>query len=175
MDTISFDGVVTTHHAEIHRFCVRVTASTSAGDDVSQETFLRAYRAYAALPADANVRAWLFAIAANLCRNYFRSEKRRRLAHAAVQALPGDSGPAGPERETLFNEGVAVIEQAIARLPFKQRLAFVLRKLHDLDYDEVARTLDCSAESARAHVFQALRKVRQSLNGHHLLATEQPR
>jgi RNA polymerase sigma-70 factor (ECF subfamily) len=175
MDTTSFDGLVAAHHAEIHRFCVRVTASTSAGDDVSQETFLRAYRAYAALPADANVRAWLFAIAANLCRNYFRSEKRRRLAHAAVHAIPGDSGPAGPEHETLFNEGVALIERAIAGLPVKQRLAFVLRKLHDLDYDDVAQTLDCSAESARAHVFQALRKVRQSLNGHHLLATESKR
>ena len=170
-----FDAFVTAHHAEIHRFCVRVTASTSAADDLSQETFLRAYRAYAALPADANARAWLFAIAANLCRNHFRSEKRRRLAHEAVGALPADSGPPGPERETLFNEGVALIEAAVAGLPLKQRLAFVLRKLHDLDYDEVARSLECSPESARAHVFQALRKVRQSLNGHHLLATEQRR
>ena len=175
MQIESFDGLVTAHHAEIHRFCVRVTASASAGDDVSQETFLRAYRAYAALPDDANVRAWLFAIAANLCRNYFRSEKRRRLAHAAVSAIPEVKGPAGPEHETLFNEGMAVIEAAIAELPLKQRLAFVLRKLHDLDYDEVARTLECSAESARAHVFQALRKVRQHLNGHHLLFTESPR
>ncbi len=175
MDVASFDALVTAHHAEIHRFCARVTARASAADDLSQETFLRAYRAYATLPADANARAWLFAIAANLCRNHFRSEKRRRLAHAAVRAIPDDTGPPGPEGETLFNEGVALIEAAIAGLPLKQRVAFVLRKLHDLDYDEVARTLHCSAESARAHVFQALRKVRQSLNGHELLATEQRR
>ena len=175
MDVDSFDGVMTAHHAEIHRFCARVTASASTADDVSQETFLRAYRAYAGLPAGANVRAWLFAIAANLCRNHFRAEKRRRLAHAAVQALPDERGPAGPERETLFNEGVALIEATVAALPLKQRLAFTLRKLHDLDYDEVARSLDCSAQTARAHVFQALRKVRQSLNGHQLLAREQTR
>jgi RNA polymerase sigma-70 factor (ECF subfamily) len=175
MDLTSFDGFVSAHHAEIHRFCARVTGRASAADDLSQETFLRAYRAYADLPQSANARAWVFAIAANLCRNHFRSEKRRRLAHAAVQAIPGDSGPAGPERETLFNEGVALIEQAIAGLPMKQRLAFVMRKLHELDYDQVAETLNCSAETARAHVFQALRKVRQTLNGHHLLFTEPTR
>jgi RNA polymerase sigma-70 factor (ECF subfamily) len=175
MDVASFDALVTAHHAEIHRFCARITGWSSAADDLSQETFLRAYRAYAALPDTANARAWLFVIAANLCRNHFRSEKRRRLAHAGIQAIPGDSGPAEPERETLFNEGVALIEQAVAALPTKQRLAFVLRKLHDLDYDQVAKSLDCSAESARAHVFQALRKVRQTLNGHHLLFTEQTR
>ena len=172
MDVASFDAFVTAHHAEIHRFCARMTGRASTADDLSQETFLRAYRAYAGLPADANARAWVFAIAANLCRNYFRSEKRRRLAHAAVQAMPGDSGPSEPERQTLFNEGLAVVEQAIAALPLKQRLAFVLRKLHDLEYGEVAESLKCSPESARAHVFQALRKVRQTLNGHHLLVTE---
>jgi RNA polymerase sigma-70 factor (ECF subfamily) len=175
MDLTSFDGFVSAHHAEIHRFCARVTGRASTADDLSQETFLRAYRAYAALPASANARAWVFAIAANLCRNHFRSEKRRRLAHAAVQAISGDSGPPEPERETLFNEGVALIEHAIAGLPLKQRLAFVMRKLHDLEYDQVAESLNCSAESARAHVFQALRKVRQSLNGHHLLVTEPTR
>lgn len=175
MDLTSFDGFVTAHHAEIHRFCARVVGGASAADDLSQETFLRAYRAYAGLPPDANARAWLFAIAANLCRNHFRSEKRRRLAHEGIQALPGDSGPSEPERETLFNEGVALIERAIAGLPMKQRLAFIMRKLHDLDYEQVAETLHCSPESARAHVFQALRKVRQTLNGHHLLSTEPSR
>ena len=42
----------------------------------------------------------------------------------------------------------------------------MLRKIHELDYESIARTLDCSADSARAHVFQALRKIRHTLNGH---------
>ena len=45
-----------------------------------------------------------------------------------------------------------------------------MRKIHDLDYEAIGRSLDCSAESARAHVFQALRKIRLSLNGHELPA-----
>jgi DNA-directed RNA polymerase specialized sigma24 family protein len=51
----------------------------------------------------------------------------------------------------------------VTTLPLKQRLAFVMRKVHDLDYDAIARSLDCSADSARAHVFQALRKIRRDL------------
>ncbi len=55
------------------------------------------------------------------------------------------------------------MEAVVERLPLRQRLAFILRKIHDLDYEVIARSLDCSAETARAHVFQALRKVRQNL------------
>ena len=71
----------------------------------------------------------------------------------------------GPEAAVLAGEVRTLTEAAIRRLPLKQRLAFTLRKVHDLDYDAIARSLDCSPDSARAHVFQALRKIRRSLNG----------
>src|SRR6266545_6039070 len=61
-----FEAVVAAHHSEIHRYLVRATSRPGDADDLSQETFVRAYRAYRALPPDANVRAWLFAIATNL-------------------------------------------------------------------------------------------------------------
>lgn len=163
-----FETVVATHHAEIYRYLLRTTARSTEAQDLSQETFLRAYRAYRSLPGDANVRAWLFAIATNLSRNHFRAEKRRRAAHAAVRADAPPVDGAGPEEETRFNEARALIDAVISRLPLKQRLAFTMRKIHDLDYEAIGQSLDCSPESARAHVFQALRKVRQSLNGHEL-------
>ena len=68
----AFEMVVATHHAEIHRYVMRVTARSSDADDLSQETFIRAFRAHRTLPPDANFRAWLFTIATNVCRNYFR-------------------------------------------------------------------------------------------------------
>jgi len=159
-----FETILEAHHAEIYRYLRRVTSRAAEADDLSQETFLRAYRAYRALPSDANVRAWLFTIATNLARNHFRSEGRRSRAHAAVVGSRSvlDDG-AGPEGETLFNETRARVEAVVERLPLRQRLAFILRKIHDVDYEVIARSLDCSAETARAHVFQALRKIRQSL------------
>ena len=168
----SFETLVTVHHPEIHRYLVRMTRRAAEAEDLSQETFLRAYRAYRSLPDDANVRAWLFAIATNLFRNHVRSERRRVTAHAEVRARGHEADGQGPEGETLFNETRELIEDIVAGLPFKQRTAFVLRKIHDLDYEVIGRSLDCTAESARAHVFQALRKIRHSLNGHELPVTE---
>jgi RNA polymerase sigma-70 factor (ECF subfamily) len=171
----TFETVVAVHHPEIHRYLRRITARSSVAEDLSQETFLRAYRAYRALPEDANVRAWLFAIATNLFRNHLRSEKRRSTFQATVMATVSETGGSGPEGESVYRETRTLIEEVVAGLPTKQRTAFVLRKIHELDYETIARTLDCSADSARAHVFQALRKIRQSLNGHEFAVTEVPR
>ena len=175
IDDAEFEAMVATHHAEIYRYLLRTTGRTGDADDLSQEAFLRAYRAYRALPKDANVRAWLFAIATNLARNYFRSESRRRRAYAGVSDTRSDVDPASPEEAHRFYETRALVERVVDGLPLKQRLAFVLRKLHDLEYDAIARSLQCSPDSARAHVFQALKKIRLGLNGHELPTMESVR
>jgi RNA polymerase sigma factor (sigma-70 family) len=167
-----FETVVAAHHAEIHRYLVRATSRPGDADDLSQETFVRAYKAYRALPPDANVRAWLFAIATNLCRNHYRSEGRRRLAMAAAAADVSERGPAWPEGEAIANQQSARIDRIVAALPFKQRVAFTLRKVHELDYDAIGKSLECSGESARAHVFQALKKIRQGLDDLDVVHTE---
>jgi len=163
-----FETIVGAHHGEIYRYLRRVTARPTEAEDLSQETFLRAYRAYRTLGPDANVRAWLFAIATNLSRNHFRSEKRRRVAHQAVSLENREADPEGPEAEALLGEARTLVDITVRGLPLKQRLAFIMRKIHDLDYEAIGRSLDCSPESARAHVFQALRKIRVGLNGHEL-------
>jgi RNA polymerase sigma-70 factor (ECF subfamily) len=170
-----FEAIVTGHHAEIYRYLRRLTFRTGEAEDLSQETFFRAYRAWAALPSDANVRAWLFKIATNVFRNHARGERRRLIAHATVHASRREADPDGPEAAAVAGELQALTEATIQRLPVKQRMAFTLRKLHDLDYELIGQSLDCSAETARAHVFQALRKLRTSLDGQALPRTESPR
>lgn len=166
MDEAGFETMVATHHGEIYRYLVRATGRTSDADDLSQETFLRAYRAFRALPKDANARAWLFTIATNLSRNHFRSLTRRRRAYEVVGLLTSErDGEATPDGMAVGRELSAVVTTAIGRLPTKQRLAFLQRKIHGLDYDSIGASLGCSAESARAHVFQALKKIRRALDG----------
>jgi RNA polymerase sigma-70 factor, ECF subfamily len=160
-----FEAVVEAHHAEIHRYLARVTARATDADDLSQEVFLRAFRAHRALPPEANVRAWLFAIATNLCRNHFRSEGRRRRAYVAARGDGPAPDPGRPEGLVEYGEAAARVDQVIAALPPKQRLAFTLRKIHELEYDAIGTSLHCSADSARAHVFQAMRKIRRGLDG----------
>jgi RNA polymerase sigma-70 factor (ECF subfamily) len=166
MGEAGFEAIVAAHHAEIYRYLRRLAWRAAEADDLSQETFLRAYRAWHGLTPDANVRAWLFAIATNVYRNHARSERRRRTAYAAAETIRPARTAGGPEEEAMARETRTLTEAAIGRLPLKQRAAFVLRKLHDLDYDFIGRSLDCSADTARAHVFQALRKIRTSLDGH---------
>jgi RNA polymerase sigma-70 factor (ECF subfamily) len=161
-----FETIVVAHHPEIYRYLRRVTGRASEAEDLSQETFLRAFRAYRRLAPDANVRAWLFAIATNLRRNHARGERRRRAAHESIRSRGRQIEGEGPESEALFKEARSVMEGVIDTLPLKQRLAFVLRKVHDLSYDEIGRSLECSADSARANVFQAFRKLRAGLDGH---------
>jgi len=88
----AFESIVAAHHGEIHRYLVRATLRPGDADDLSQETFVRAYKAYRALPPDANVRAWLFTIATNLSRNHFRAEGRRRRAMAMAAAGATEQG-----------------------------------------------------------------------------------
>ena len=175
LDEAGFETIVATHHGEIYRYLRRLAWRTAEADDLSQETFLRAYRARQRLTPDANVRAWLFAIATNVFRNHARSERRRRAAHDTVRVTRRELELDGPEAEAVAGQVRTLTEQAIRGLPLKQRLAFTLRKMHELDYEVIGQSLDCSPESARAHVFQALRKIRTMLNGHALPPTEPTR
>jgi len=168
----TFEALMSDHHAEIYRYVLRVTGRRQDADDLSQETFLRAFRAHRTLPPDANSRAWLFAIATNLTRNHFRSQKRRRLAYAAVVAETRETDDERPDGVAVSQEIGSAVDQAVSRLPLKQRLAFLQRKVHGLDYEAIGESLACSAETARAHVFQALRKVRRALEGRELIGKE---
>jgi RNA polymerase sigma-70 factor (ECF subfamily) len=158
-----FDAVVSAHHEEILRYLRRVIGQAGDAEDLCQETFLRAYRAFGKLQEEANVRAWLFAIATNLAKNHFRSESRRRKAYGRVKAEVLEDVGAFAEAALDARETGVLLEGIIEGLPLKQRLAFIQRKLHDMDYAVIGNSLGCSEETARAHVFQALRKIRQGL------------
>lgn len=172
MSDRTFEALMSEHHAEIYRYVLRVTGRRQDADDLSQETFLRAFRAHCRLPADANARAWLFAIATNLTRNHFRSQKRRRLAYSAVVTETRETDEERPDGVTMSREIGAAVDQVISGLPLRQRLAFLQRKVHGLDYEAIGRSLECTTETARAHVFQALRKIRRALEGRELIGKE---
>ncbi len=82
---------------------------------------------------------------------------------AAAGAEPPADERGTPEGEVLFAEARARADEVVAGLPLKQRMAFTMRKIHDLEYDAIGASLGCSAESARANVFQALKKIRHAL------------
>src|SRR5215471_1440735 len=75
---LPFAEVVTLHQGAVYRYLLRFTRNLHDAQDLFQDTFLRAHRAYTTLPTDANLRAWLMQIAINLTKNYVRDRQRRR-------------------------------------------------------------------------------------------------
>ena len=167
-----FEQLVTQHHREIYVYISRLTRGSSETDDLFQDTFLRAYKAYHRLPEDANTRAWLFRIATNLCRNHFRRLQRHQDVHlhgmleTIEQTWSRTDGASydDPEQLLLSQDMERRVLVIIDALPLKQKAALIQRKLHGLPYDNIAASLQCSQESARAHVFQALKKIRMALD-----------
>jgi RNA polymerase sigma-70 factor, ECF subfamily len=166
-----FEQLITRHHREIYLYIWRLTRGADEAQDLFQDTFLRAYRAYDRLSADANTRAWLFKIATNLCRNHFRRQKRSRhvgldevLTVVEQRASHGNgTAPDDPEQHMLWHDLQQHVLAIIEGLPLKQKAALIQRKLHGCPYDTIAVSLQCSPEAARAHVFQALKKIRARL------------
>ena len=159
-----FEAIVLAHHGHIHRYLCRLTARAGEAEDLAQETFLRAYRTWPGLSPATNHRAWLYTIATNVYRNHLRGERRRLRAYATVRVTVRAVGIDQPEADAVAGEVRALTVAAIGRLPLKQRLAFTMRKLEELDYETIGGSLACSAQTARAHVFQALRKIRATLD-----------
>jgi RNA polymerase sigma-70 factor, ECF subfamily len=161
---LPFEDAMRRHDREIMRFIMRMTRDREDALDLFQETFLRAYRAYPQLDSEAGIRPWLFKIAANLCRNRARDNARhsRVIApEADAQALDGIAPHQMNHANHSASAGALDLRRAIASLPGKQGQAFVMRKIVGLDYSEIGAALGCSEESARAGVYQALRKLKE--------------
>lgn len=156
---LSFDVVLKRYQDEIYRYTIQLTRNLTDADDLYQETLLKAYRAFGRLDGNANYRAWLYRIATNTFLSQQRKKGRERPLDSEMdQNVPAISvDPAAQmDAQDLLNE----VETFIKALPPKQRIALVLRKYHELGYDQIAQTLNSSEDAARASVYEALRKLR---------------
>jgi RNA polymerase sigma-70 factor (ECF subfamily) len=139
-----------------------MTGNCEDAADILQETFLRAFKSFPKLPPDANHRAWLYRVAGRLALNLARSKKVRN-------AVPIEEAFHLPERggdlESLVETRRLArhLSVAVRRLSSRQRIALLQRKFEGLSYSEIASTLGCSEDSARAHVYQAMEKIRRKL------------
>ena len=159
---IPFEEILQRHQREIMRYLLRLSGDREDAADLFQETWLRAYRAYPRLDPNREVRPWLYTIAVNLCRNRARDGARRR---RVIVAVDDEKSPAKGRRKVYRsmseNDGYAVVHlrELISALPAKQREALGLRYFAGLEYAEIAAAMDCSQQSARANVSQAVKKL----------------
>jgi len=150
-DLLTFGELLERHEREIFAYALRLVGDRDDADDVYQETFLAAFRAWP--PARrGQERAWLYRIATNKVID--RARRAKRLVRLADLRL------AAPDRDGV---SLADLAQAIKVLPEGQRAAFVLRKVQGLEYADVARALECSEDAARSRVAEAIKKVREAM------------
>jgi RNA polymerase sigma-70 factor (ECF subfamily) len=159
LPVLSFDDLVDRHQTEIYRFALQLTRNRDDADDLYQETLIKAYRAFDRLDGTANYRAWLYKIATNtFLSNQRRAGREGPLDETVEMSLPAETTDhaASLDARDLLQE----VERFVANLPAKQRVALILRKYHEVGYDEIAANLKCSEAAARANVHEALRKLR---------------
>lgn len=147
----TFGELLERHEREIFAYALRLTGSRPDAEDLYQDTFLAAFRAWPP-PRPDNERAWLYRIATNKAIDGHRRRK--------PSVRLGDLRLAAPERD-----GVTVMDlaNAVRVLPAGQRAAFVLRAVEERPYREIAQALECSEEAARTRVSEALKKVREAM------------
>ena len=153
-----FQTLLDDHRAELYRFCV-ATAGPGEADDVFQETWIAALRAYPRLRRMDNLRAWLYRIAKNKAIDLHRSRARRPVPVEAI-AETAAAEPAAPGID-----GQSELWVAVRELPPKQRAAVFCRTVLGMPYDELAAVLESSEEAARRNVFEGLKSLREEWTG----------
>jgi RNA polymerase sigma-70 factor (ECF subfamily) len=172
-DEQSFELLLRKYRTPLVNFLYRMVRNTAAAEDLAQEVFLRVYRARQEYAPSAKFTTWMFRIATNLALNSVRDNRHRQMEISIDQT--GDNGedeqPAMEvpdrtptvEQELVARSRAELIMKAIHALPEKQRAAVLLHKFQEMDYDEIARVLECSESALKSLLFRAYETLRVEL------------
>jgi RNA polymerase sigma-70 factor (ECF subfamily) len=148
------------HHGEIYAYLARMVRDDELAADLTQETFIKAYRAYDTLADHNRARAWLYQIAGRTALD----ELRRRKIVRFVPWTGESRGTAASAEELVLRSRVsAELERALQRIPPRQRQALLLAELHDLSGLELADALGVTHVAARALLTRGRESLRQAL------------
>jgi RNA polymerase sigma-70 factor (ECF subfamily) len=160
-DPLAAATLVRETQSDVWRLCAALGDRDTA-DDLTQETYLRAFAALHRFEGRSSLRTWLLAIARRVCADSVRARRRRRLTLVRETA---DLDLLAPDATTdVVGEGAAVTD-LLARLDADRREAFVLTQLIGLSYAEAAEVADCPVGTIRSRVARARADLAASLSG----------
>jgi RNA polymerase sigma-70 factor (ECF subfamily) len=161
-DKSAFDVLVLKYQQKVANLISRYVRDPAEVFDVTQEAFIKAYRALPNFRGDSAFYTWLYRIAINTAKNYLAAQARRPPGDDidTETAEQMDAGIrlkeyATPERLLLKDEIARTIKAAIDDLPEDLRTAITLRELDGLSYDEIAKAMDCPIGTVRSRIFRA--------------------
>src|SRR6266545_2152998 len=151
----AFERMYKRHVGDVYRYALAVMRNPADAEDVTQTTFLNAYRSYIEKGnRPEKPQNWLIAIAHNVCRQRFRQSARR----PAEVSFEDDIADTIADEDTPSGED---IRRALGHLAFNQRAALVMRELEGRSYAEIAEILDLSTSAVETLIFRARRALRE--------------
>ena len=161
-DNGAFDLLVLKYQHKIVNLVMRYVRDPELAQDITQEAFIRAYRALPRFRGESAFYTWMYRIAVNTAKNYLAAQRRRPMEleldmrdpeqyelHAKLKETDT------PEGITLSNELLEIVENAIGALPEDLQTAIILRELEGMSYEEIAQTMECPVGTVRSRIFRA--------------------
>ncbi|MEI7455093.1 MAG: RNA polymerase sigma factor RpoE [Nitrosomonadales bacterium] len=178
-DKHAFDLLVAKYQRKLGRLISRFVRDSGEAEDVTQEAFIKAYRALPGFRGDSAFYTWLYRIGINTAKNYLLANKRRAPTSTPFDAEEAESfEDAGllheistPENELMSKQVVSVVQAALQQLPEDLRSALTLREIEGLSYEEIASVMNCPVGTVRSRIFRAREAVAEKLRP--LLETSQ--
>jgi RNA polymerase sigma-70 factor (ECF subfamily) len=172
---LSFEEIVARYHTKVFQLVYRYTGDYEESCDLTQDTFVRAYRAWGEFRGESQIYTWLYRIALNLCHNQRKKgDRKRRVEGVSLDtphyeeedARPLEVADVRPQpSHRLENDELRVrLHEALAQLPENYRTVIVLRDIEGLSYEEIAAVTDSTLEAIKSRLFRARTLLREILS-----------
>ncbi len=166
-DKHAFDQLVSKYQRKLGRLLSRYIRDSAEVEDVSQEAFIKAYRALPSFRGDSAFYTWLYRIGINTAKNYLVAQGRRAPTSTEFDSEEAETFESAdqlrdintPESLLLSKQIGETVNGAIDALPEELRTAIVLREIEGLSYDEIAGMMDCPIGTVRSRIFRAREAV----------------
>jgi RNA polymerase sigma-70 factor (ECF subfamily) len=172
-DRAAFNEIVLRYKSKVYNYIFRMVHSVLDAEDLTQETFVRAYLSIRSFQSRASLNTWLFRIATNLCIDYSRKNRKNQALTSSL-SQENDGMDEDTEREIpdlafdpqrlLLNKELGVIlNKALGELPEKLRTVVLLFDIEGLPYDEIASVVGCPLGTVKSRLFNARNALREKI------------
>jgi RNA polymerase sigma-70 factor (ECF subfamily) len=169
-DKAAFDLLVLKYQQRVVNLVSRFVRNHADALDVTQEAFIKAYRALPNFRGDSAFYTWLYRIAVNTAKNFLTTQARRSgeldqdiSEIEQIEANDALRDKASPERLLLRDEIKATVIAAIDELPEDLRMAIMLREVDGMSYEDIAGVMECPIGTVRSRIFRAREAVDKQL------------
>ncbi len=170
-DKQAFELLVEKYQRKLARLLSRFIRDPAEVEDVTQEAFIKAYRALPAFRGDSAFYTWLYRIGINTAKNYLMAMGRRAPTSTEVEAEEAEGFEEGeqlrdintPESLLLSNEIARTVNATIEGLPQELRTAIQMREIEGMSYEDIAKAMDCPIGTVRSRIFRAREAIAEQL------------